>query len=351
MCDNNNHKAQVFISYAHADNQTFDKGALGWVSNFVDHLTKAIPMKPGGKAVSCWMDHRLEPQRAVDETLRARIQESACIVAFMSPAYLSSPWCRLEMDLFINLVGGGKANNRVFLVELLETKREDWHHGIQSISVVQFWDKAINQPEPITLGWPEPDTKNDRKYWLELSNLASVLARQIQNLAPTEPPPQASETVADSASQAAQPTAAGPLRLIINADVPDRELGRQARDLLDKLDELNVEAVLAAEPAANQLPAEYRNHLETQLAESHGVLIVYGQAPASWAQAQYSLASKVMSCRSAPIWGGVLDGPPPDKPESGLPRRRLKILDCRNGGIDSELKGFVETLRQGIGHV
>lgn len=351
MCDNNNHKAQVFISYAHIDDQKFDEETRGWITNFVDNLIKMIGMKTGGREISCWMDYRLEPQRAVDATLHAKIEESACIVAFMSPGYLSSKWCLLEMETFVNQVGGGKASNRVFLVEILETDRKLWHDGIQSISVVKLWEKGLDQPEPMTLGWPIPNPKADKSYWRELNYLASVLARQIQNLAPTEPAPQASETVADSASQAAQPAAAGPLRLIINADVPDRELGRQARDLLDKLDELNVEAVLAAEPAANQLPAEYRNHLETQLAESHGVLIVYGQAPASWAQAQYSLASKVMSCRSAPIWGGVLDGPPPDKPESGLPRRRLKILDCRNGGIDSELKGFVETLRQGIGHV
>ncbi|CAK0746929.1 hypothetical protein CCP3SC15_1470007 [Gammaproteobacteria bacterium] len=29
---------QVFISYAHADNQSFDEDTRGWVTNFIDHL-------------------------------------------------------------------------------------------------------------------------------------------------------------------------------------------------------------------------------------------------------------------------------------------------------------------------
>ena len=85
---------QIFISYAHADNQPLEKESLGWVSNFVSKLAIAIPTKEGGSEVECWMDHRLEPQRAVDDELRKRISESTCILAFMSPRYLNSEWCK-----------------------------------------------------------------------------------------------------------------------------------------------------------------------------------------------------------------------------------------------------------------
>ncbi len=174
--------SDILVSYAHADDQHFDEESKGWVTIFVDDLQKAIAMKQGGSRVNCWMDYRLEPQRSVDETLRQRIRDSTCILAFMSPRYLESEWCRMEMDTFVKEVGGGTANNRVFLVEILETDRKAWHPGIQSISQIRFWNKGIDQPEPMTLGWPVPNAKSDKSYWKELNNLASILVRQVQGL-------------------------------------------------------------------------------------------------------------------------------------------------------------------------
>jgi hypothetical protein len=342
--------AHVFISYAHADDQQFDEEARGWVTNFVDKLQKAIAMQPGGGQVECWMDYRLEPQRSVDETLRRRILDSACILAFMSPRYLASEWCQKEMATFVKLVGGGQSNNRVFLVELLPTDRKQWHPGVQSISEIRFWSRSLEKPEAMILGWPVPNPKADRPYWTELNKLAAILARQIQNLPPvSEPSPIVPSPAADP--QYFQPIPApssGPLRLVINADEPDRDLGKQAQGLLD---ELQVDAILAAEPLPTQLPADYRRDLEAQLADSHGVLIVYGEAPASWAQAQYSMASKVLAMRCLGVWGGLLDGPPEIKPDHGLPSRRLKVLDCRKGLRPEPIQDFVNTLRRAASHV
>src|SRR5262245_12170755 len=253
--------AHVFISYAHADDQRFDEETRGWVTNFVDKLQKAIAMQPGGGQVECWMDYRLEPQRSVDETLRRRILDSACILAFMSPRYLVSEWCRKEMATFVELVGGGQSNNRVFLVELLPTDRKQWHPGVQSISEIRFWSRSLADREAMLLGWPVPNPKADRPYWTELNKLAAILARQIQNLPPvSEPSPSVpSQATAPRYSPPVPAPASGPLRLVINADKPDRGLGKQAQGLLDELD---VDAILAAEPLPTQLPADYRKDLE-----------------------------------------------------------------------------------------
>jgi hypothetical protein len=341
--------AQVFISYAHADNQSFDDETGGWVALFVDHLQKAVAMRPGGSRVRCWMDYRLEPQRAVDETLRQRIRDSRCILAFLSPRYLESEWCRKEMETFVELVGNGAASDRVFLVELLPTDREHWHPGIRSITEVKFWSESLEQPEAMILGWPVPNPKADKPYWTQLNRLAAILARQIQNLPPPpETPPPAVPARSDPLPALAPPPPSGPLRLVVNADRPDRDLGREAQRLLD---ELEVETTLAAEPLPSQEPAKYRRDLETQLEDSHGVLIVYGAAPPSWVQAQHSMARKVLAMQRRGVWGGLLDGPPPEKPDHGILNRSLMLLPCRDG-IDPELlRNFVETLRREAGHV
>lgn len=478
--------AQVFISYAHADNPIFDGDTPGWVSGFVDKLQKAIAMKYGGSEVNCWMDFRLEPQRAVDEELRRRIEESKCIVAFMSPRYLESEWCRKEMEAFVELVGDGKANNRVFLVEILPTDRTQWHPDIQVISEMKFWSNSLVKPAPKSLGWPAPKPKADDEYWDKLNSLADVLARQMQNL-PPEPhaiPPQVSaapaakvvwiadptddmleqretlaamlqnlghrvlpadsyphrqaepyrqalagdlkqadllvqllgslpgrkpawsdarfvqlqaeaasaealrrnlplrlwrlpgiapDAVADPVYRAllqraaacdwdafqrqladlladrSLPPARSSLSVVVNADKPDRELGKRVQDMLG---ELEVDATLAAEPLPTQLPAEHRKHLEELLGDSQGVLIVYGAAPPSWVQAQHAHARKVLAYNNrSGVWGALLDGPPEQKPDHGISSRNLMLLDCRGGVVPGPLQEFVAKLGQEVEHV
>ena len=491
---------KVFISYAHADNQSVEAETPGWVSNFVDHLKNDIARRPGGGRIECWMDHRLEPQRAVDAELRQRILESQCFLAFLSPRYLESVWCQQEMATFVETVGGGKADDRVFLVELLPTKREDWHSGIQSITELKFWHQELAQPEPMTLAWPVANPKSDTLYWNRINALASILARQIQHL-PVAPPtvkPQVTPTIAPTPAIAlpakaqtvwvADPTddvleqweslagrlqqqgyavlpkfvgsyptneetsfrqalnadldqaqclvqllgslsgrkpawadisfvqlqaeaadavakrsqlswfswraaeinldaiadpglksllaaataisfedfyqlliqhlsapppapavSSGQLSVVINADQPDRDLGKQAQHILDQLE---VDSILAAEPTPTQAPAQYFQHLENILDASHGVLIVYGKAPPSWVQAQHAFARKRLAERRKGVWEALLDGPPPDKPEHGLSIRDLLVLDCRQQGLSpGHLQEFVEKLRQGVGHV
>ena len=344
--------AQIFISYAPADNKPYEEGAKGWVSNFVEKLLNAIGMKEGGSGVECWMDHRLEPQRAVDDELFKRIKESTCILAFLSPRYLKSEWCQREMDTFVRLVGGGSANNRVFLIELLPTQRNDWHSGIKSITPIELWHKSFDQPEPMLLGWPVPDLKLDKVYWQKLNYVASILPRQMQELsaiptAPASPVPVSPSPVmpAENPSTPAQMSQSGPISVVINADKPDRDLGKHIRNLLDELD---VDAVLSAEPLPTQPPAEYRGHLATQLEDSHGVLIVYGSAPPSWVQVQHSWVRKVLATQRKGVWGALVNGPPEVKPELDLgSRSNLLILDCRKEGPSQELlKDFVQKLRE-----
>lgn len=490
-------RGQIYISYAHADDQPFAQDTRGWVTNFVEKLQIALSMKSGGSQIRCWMDHRLETQRSVDDNLRRLIRDSQCILAFMSPHYLKSEWCKKEMATLVELVGGGKANDRAFLVELLPTERGDWHKSLHSITAIKFWDNTIDQPEPITFGWPVPNPKTDRAYWEGLNNLASILARKIQRLSlipsnpptmptPSEPAPAPSsakvvwvadptddvldyweslvvklqrlgcrvlpkaagqynfqdetlfrgtlngdlaqadllvqllgtlpgkkpawadvrfvqlqaeaakaeadrrklsflcwhkpdidlDSITDTSFRALlaaatpldfeafcqqiierlstppTPTSSlrpsGPLTVLILADKPDRDLGKQAQDILG---ELEVDAILAAEPLPTQAPAQYRQHLETQLEDSHGVLIVYGAAPPSWVQSSHSMARKVLALHRKGIWEALLDGPPEQKHDHGLNIRNLMLLDCRRGLSPDQLKPFVESLRQGMGHV
>ena len=169
---------EVFVSYAHADNHVMVDGAQGWVTTFADRLQKLVATKPGGSGTRVWMDHRLEPQKAVDAALTERVGSADCFLALMSPRYLESSWCRMEMDRFVGR-HGGVAADRVFLVEMSPTERGTWHSGIQSITPLPFWSQAFEEPAPMTFGWPVP-LPSDRTYWHKLNELAHILASQLK---------------------------------------------------------------------------------------------------------------------------------------------------------------------------
>ena len=169
---------EVFISYAHADDQPLAEGTTGWVTALADRLKKSLAMKRNGGQVTVWMDHRLEPQKQVDAALADRVARADCFVAVLSPRYLESPWCRREMETFVGHTGEDGA--RVFLVELMPTARDEWPQGVRSLSTLQFWTQAFEDPAAIPLGWPVPDPAGDRPYWRAVNELSHFVSERLQ---------------------------------------------------------------------------------------------------------------------------------------------------------------------------
>ena len=355
-------KKRVFISYAHADNLPMEESQPGWVSYFVDKLKRTVARQAGGASIEFWMDHQLEPQRRVNDELRKRIRESTVILSLISPRYMESKWCQLEIATFVEEVGGGVSDDRVFMVELLPTARQAWHKQVQDLSPVKFWRDDLTNPEPQTLGWPMPDVRGDRDYWSQVNTLASRLARQLRALAAEESAPlapaaqpAAASSISPSAPPAALPItlpttypAAGPLSIVISTESSDAPLALDAQNLLGDLD---ADATIDTPPAENDPVAAYRANFESQLRGSHGVIVVYGAAPRSWVQSKFGEVKKVLALERKGIWAGLIEGPPEPKPLHGLPPRGLMVLNCKQGISKEELSRFVQVLRGGPNHV
>lgn len=496
----------IFISYAHSDDEIQLGAEAGWVTTFVDELKKLLRRKLGGNGASIWMDHQLAANEKVTDTLMESVARSRTMVLFMSPGYSMSDWCQNEIGRFLETNRATKNKENVFIVELDSTERKSWHPRLQELTPIRFWRQDRDNVTHL-LGWPVPNPDPDNPYWLNLNKFAHFIAdylrthpvpsqtdmkseTYIQTVTDHRPSLSASlspgnkkiiwiaeptddlidqwEALAEALRQAGsdllplgldtyprsteaeflanvhadlnnahlfvqllsqttgrrpkdcpttftalqasaayaisrhqrcsflqwrnrdidldqvhdethrslltgaiacgfeefrqrvlaavqslnQPSSVKPsttyqdesLAICISAHKADYDLGLQVRDILV---ELGADAFTTqTEPAPDQTPSEFNTQLDEVIANSEGMIIVYGQTPPVWVQAQYMRARKALAQKHKGLWSALLDGPPVDKPSAGVAGRNLMTLECRHGGFHDEVERFVNTLRE-----
>ncbi|HEX8734117.1 MAG TPA: toll/interleukin-1 receptor domain-containing protein, partial [Pyrinomonadaceae bacterium] len=92
----------VFISYAHRDNQPLLEEASdrGWVSNFDEILSKFLTRELGRDA-RIWRDRNNRPGDFFGDKIKENLLKSKSFVLVLSPSYVNSDWCRKELDTYL----------------------------------------------------------------------------------------------------------------------------------------------------------------------------------------------------------------------------------------------------------
>ncbi len=97
----------IFISYAHIDNDPLIKGVPGWVDFFEDLLRKTLRVKLGAE-IAIFRDPQLNGFETFSEQLAGALEQSAVMLAVISPRYIKAEWCLWEMREFQKRTGGGR---------------------------------------------------------------------------------------------------------------------------------------------------------------------------------------------------------------------------------------------------
>jgi len=102
---------------------------MGWITRFHDALQRVLSMRIARK-VDIWRDAKLQGNDVFSDEIFAQLQNTAAMVAIVSPRYVESTWCRDEVTEFcrraeasVGLVLGNKA--RVLKVTKLPVRRHD----------------------------------------------------------------------------------------------------------------------------------------------------------------------------------------------------------------------------------
>ena len=203
------YKHDIYVSYAHVDNEPLAGVDTRWVTNLITGLKPLLGQKFGrADAYSLWMDNTIRAYEAITPQLLEQVQDSAILLLILSPGYVASEWCCRELSTFVAKVG--KEAGRVFVVEREPVDRPE---ALQDILGYKFWVKN-EADNPRTLGVPRPNYE-EFVYFQRLDALASQLVEKLKSLRGQ------SDTAVVTAARSAGTSSSAPRATVFLAEVTD----------------------------------------------------------------------------------------------------------------------------------
>ena len=118
-----NCESDVFISYAHFDNEPLFEGQRGWVEVFHQALQVRLRQLLG-EDPAVWRDLSLTGNDYLHDTLKNKLLKTALLLSVVSPRYLKSKSCLGEIDEFCRgaeLTGGMRFQDKARLLKVVKT--------------------------------------------------------------------------------------------------------------------------------------------------------------------------------------------------------------------------------------
>jgi hypothetical protein len=178
-------ESDVFISYAHLDNQELMEGHRGWVANFHRALEIRVSQLLGAHP-QIWRDPKLKGSDFFENTLLERLKRVGVLLSVVSPRYLKSDWTRRELLEFwknAEEAGGLLVNgkSRVFKVMKTPVPVEAQPAQLQKMLGYEFY-----RIDPETGRVRELDhvfgPEAQRDFWMKVDDVAHDLSALLEAL-------------------------------------------------------------------------------------------------------------------------------------------------------------------------
>ncbi|MFO1433117.1 MAG: toll/interleukin-1 receptor domain-containing protein [Candidatus Competibacteraceae bacterium] len=211
----------IFVSYAHVDNEPLPGAGEGWVSTLMSGLkTRLAQLLGRSEAFVVWRDPKLSAHESLTPQLLSALKQSAALLIILSPGYLKSEWCLREKNTFLQLTRQRvRAGSRVFVVERHRFQPDDKPEELRELLGYRFWVMEPESNRLRILGEPEPNP-HDLRYYDTLNDLASDLAEELKRLQQAAEQQKVSPPIAEQISADKRPA-------IFLAEVTDDLLGQR----------------------------------------------------------------------------------------------------------------------------
>jgi hypothetical protein len=169
---NNSHKYDLFVSYAHVDNED------GWVRQFVAKLNGALAIRNGGKPLNIFFDNRRIQANSVLEDMLSAARNSKLFLAIGSRAYVSNE--RFTIKELIAFDETVQDASRIFVILTLPLREsERWPEAIATHTPQSFFDSYEDSEAASTLTLEADGVR----YLREVNRLAEQIVRKLGQLA------------------------------------------------------------------------------------------------------------------------------------------------------------------------
>ena len=176
----------LFISYAHIDNQSLIPDQEGWISTF--HKALAIRLSQiRGTPPKIWRDRKLQGNDDFSNAITEALTNSGLLLSILSPRYLKSEWCIRELQTFCNVAteqtGGlniGENKGRLFKIVKTYVPREQYPAEFGPFIGYEFFEfDAARRPQEFDkIYGPELE----RKFYAKLNDLAYDIRQTLEIL-------------------------------------------------------------------------------------------------------------------------------------------------------------------------
>ena len=96
----------IFISYAHLDDESLDEEQKGWITKF--HRVLQVKLSQLlGESPTIWRDQKLSGSDVYDDKIVKEFRNAQIMISILSPRYVKSEWCNRELHEFYKAAEDG----------------------------------------------------------------------------------------------------------------------------------------------------------------------------------------------------------------------------------------------------
>ncbi len=177
----------VFISYAHYDDEPVLGEKEGWVAQLYNELRKRVLVHLGQEP-ALWLDCDIRNNDDFEVKIANRLARTGTLLTVVSESFLKRPWCQRELEDFcrnaeskLGLRVGEKI--RIFRVSKTEVDKKDLPEQFGSSLSYVFCGEDPDDPNPkkrIHEYRPSLGGQQPRLYFLALDELAKDIADTLR---------------------------------------------------------------------------------------------------------------------------------------------------------------------------
>ena len=175
----------VFVSYAHIDEENPVPGQPGWITALHEWLRVRLAQLLG-KNPRIWRDPQLQGNQIIIHSIDERLPRVAVFISVLSPRYVKSESCKHELDQFVTISGISSSVavadvTRVFKVVKTPVRREQEPQVLQPLRGYDFYVVEPQSGRTRELGpMSPPDVL--QHYYSKLDDLAHDVAHVLTAL-------------------------------------------------------------------------------------------------------------------------------------------------------------------------